>query len=1314
MLTIIAMAFAVQVNAQATIVLNVGDVWQDGSGYQMLLDADATAYGTIIPASGALSTNCSGNESIYSEFEYKIPTAADGDCSTSNIVINNTVTITIPAGTYDWCITNPTPDDRIWIASSNGNVGGRADDYVFENNMMYEFTITLGDNGNDQVDVVITPLTSDPTINVNPTALNFGMVTFPGTYSMTTNVRGFNLTGNITATTSAPYAVSADGTTFGTTASLAQAGGTLYVQYAPTAAGTNNGTVTLSATGADDVTVTLTGSAIDCSNAMPLPYTETFDNLSSCWQYFCADSSNPNDDELGPNNGVFVFSSYSSASNYVQYLISPMIESTSPLSISLDAQGSSSYGTEIFSVGYSSTTRDISAFTWLDEQTVSGTPIQYTCLIPETSQYVAIKYSSNFAYRLYIDNLSITPADELEPSLTVNPESVDFGHVIVGNPSTASFMVNRTAINNDLTISTSAPFGVSLDGTTFTETVTLAATTATIANDTVFVQFDPTMGGTVNDSITITDGTLSQIVTVTGMGIACETVTEFPFTETFDATSSTIDCWQVIDANNDGRTFALSTSGYAQYTYHSTNAANDWLISPTITFDGTQFMTFEYWSSSSWEEKFQVFAVSGETQIQLTDTISIQSSTHETMTITDISQLNGNYQIAFHCVSDPNMFYLYIDNVNIMSASAPALSVDPDELTFNGIANMPSSAQTVVVTAMALTEAITASTDAPFEVSADGTTFSDTATLTSTGLVSQVNLYVRYNPTAAGTQNGTVTLTSGTATDTIALNGTAIECNTITELPFTEDFTETSETKDCWSIVDVDNDGYVSSGLDFGRFGYTSALYAGGTMLFDIPAAVYIVDENDANDWLISPAFQLGAGGAIFAYDYITYSGVDENYSVYVIPEGQTYESATNVLPTQTVSTSEWTTNYVDLSSYANQTIRVAFKAESPVGSMFIAFTNIQLSEAGEASLTATPNTLSFTSLVNQPSASKIVAVNGISLSNDINVTTAAPFEVSTDNATFGATATIAQTGTVTNGTLYVRYNPTAAGTQAGTVTLTSGTTTATVTVSGNAVDCSGIQTLPFTENFESELSACWQIIDNDGDGIAWESSSNPASYYSSNPFSGGEGHNESDGFILSGSYSNLSGEALTPDNWLITPTIAIPANGATLAWWVAAIDGSYPADHYDVMVSTSGTANLGNFTSVFNETLTTSDWEERTVDLNSYAGQNINIAFVHNNCTDQFIMKIDDVSVTEGTGIDNHDNNVSLYPNPANNVLNVNASSNINTVEVFNMMGQRVAVIDANDTNVQINTTGLSNGMYMMRINTENGVSNQKFTVAR
>ncbi|MBO4724289.1 MAG: DUF2436 domain-containing protein, partial [Bacteroidaceae bacterium] len=138
-----------------TVKLTAGDNWGDGSGYQMLLDDTHSLYGSTIPTSGALSMNCSGNEGIYSQFSHKIPTNADGNCSTSNIVFNNTIEITIPAGTYDWCVTNPTPGDRIWIAGENGNVGGRYDDYVFEAGRTYEFTVSRFGNY-DGVDVTVT------------------------------------------------------------------------------------------------------------------------------------------------------------------------------------------------------------------------------------------------------------------------------------------------------------------------------------------------------------------------------------------------------------------------------------------------------------------------------------------------------------------------------------------------------------------------------------------------------------------------------------------------------------------------------------------------------------------------------------------------------------------------------------------------------------------------------------------------------------------------------------------------------------------------------------------------------------------------------------------------------------------------------------------------------------------------------------------------------------------------------------------------------------------------------------------------------
>ena len=139
------------------VTLACGDVWEDGTGYQMLLDADATAYGVEIPETGGLTElGQNGSEELYATFEYKIPENADGSMYTENIVIDNSISILIPAGVYDYCITNPTPYDRIWIASNYGEVDGRADDFVFEAGKEYLFTVEMTYYGYDGVFLTIT------------------------------------------------------------------------------------------------------------------------------------------------------------------------------------------------------------------------------------------------------------------------------------------------------------------------------------------------------------------------------------------------------------------------------------------------------------------------------------------------------------------------------------------------------------------------------------------------------------------------------------------------------------------------------------------------------------------------------------------------------------------------------------------------------------------------------------------------------------------------------------------------------------------------------------------------------------------------------------------------------------------------------------------------------------------------------------------------------------------------------------------------------------------------------------------------------
>jgi len=96
------------------------------------------------------------------------------------------------------------------------------------------------------------------------------------------------------------------------------------------------------------------------------------------------------------------------------------------------------------------------------------------------------------------------------------------------------------------------------------------------------------------------------------------------------------------------------------------------------------------------------------------------------------------------------------------------------------------------------------------------------------------------------------------------------------------------------------------------------------------------------------------------------------------------------------------------------------------------------------------------------------------------------------------------------------------------------------------------------------------------------------------------------------------------------------------------------------------------------------------------------------------FWMKIDNLNVTVGVGVEDHESNAVIFPNPANNVLNINANSMINRVEVYNMMGQMVGMYEANDVNTQINTTAFANGVYTLKIETENGTMTKKFTVAR
>ena len=181
-----------------------------------------------------------------------------------------------------------------------------------------------------------------------------------------------------------------------------------------------------------------------------------------------------------------------------------------------------------------------------------------------------------------------------------------------------------------------------------------------------------------------------------------------------------------------------------------------------------------------------------------------------------------------------------------------------------------------------------------------------------------------------------------------------------------------------------------------------------------------------------------------------------------------------------------------------------------------------------------------------------------------------------------------------------------------------------------------------FTEGFESGMPAGWTIIDGNNDGLTWCMTSDIPStwtYYSSLTL---DWYRTGSNAICSGSYINGEG-ALNPNEYLVTPLVNL-TNGSTFSFWAAATDASYPADHFGVFVSDNGTSDWtmvnewtltakgskggDNRASRDGEGLRLGNWYQYSVDLSAYAGQKY-IAIRHFNCTDQYIMCVDDIELS-------------------------------------------------------------------------------------
>jgi hypothetical protein len=229
-------------------------------------------------------------------------------------------------------------------------------------------------------------------------------------------------------------------------------------------------------------------------------------------------------------------------------------------------------------------------------------------------------------------------------------------------------------------------------------------------------------------------------------------------------------------------------------------------------------------------------------------------------------------------------------------------------------------------------------------------------------------------------------------------------------------------------------------------------------------------------------------------------------------------------------------------------------------------------------------------------------------------------------------------------------------------------------------------QSVLFFEDFNSGIPSTWALVNSDG--------LTPAEAVDTFDNAWISFIDDGDTCAASTSYYTPTGQAA---DYLISPKISL--NTFTkLVWSARSYDASY-ADDYLVLISSTDSL-IGSFTDTI---MVVGEeyyyWHSRSVqlDLEGYANQDVYIAF-KNITNDGYILMIDDVRVMGSnfaSVTENENPVISVYPNPAAEILNITNLPLGSAVDIYSMSGQ--LLLSSTDSSIDLKS--LPSGLFMYRI---------------
>lgn len=569
---------------------------------------------------------------------------------------------------------------------------------------------------------------------------------------------------------------------------------------------TQEGIYTFSASATNvNGTTTANGSiyVIDCEQTLSdYPFTETFEH-DMCWSFGSTFTSNL--DEAGIARSVageyedncIVFSSMTSSYD-TQWAISHELGAHSGNLLDVSFDYFAINGTESFQILYSETNTSIENFIPVDgeDPVVTYWPQygRFSCSLPATARYLAIKYSPGRTGRLYIDNVQFALGADIYtvPQVTVTAPQIDRVGDEVTLTANIQSVAEITSINWNITGSTPSS--------------TNTATTTAIWN----------VPGTYSYSVTVANANGPTTVSGTIRIVECDGyIDTYSYLETFDFS----DCWTFIantEDNTDVAGIGLdATNLYLDnaIVFSSANPSPDYIqyaVSPRLNNHPINMLNISFnYATSGETEKFCV--------LYSTTTADIENMHQYSDEIT-VSDSLDNFQ-TFYCTLPAETKYfaikytschagqLYIDNVLF------SLGTDASELPHVTIIAPQSTPQNTQITVSAQISSIAAVTSVEW-------TFNGAQPSTASGETVNVSW------PDAGTYSYSVAVANYNGTTVVDASIDVLDCETgIMTYPYSESFDYLS----CWTFVPADGDNVEYSGIGqdlVGAYGNNAILFS--------------------------------------------------------------------------------------------------------------------------------------------------------------------------------------------------------------------------------------------------------------------------------------------------------------------------------------------------------------------------------------------------------------------------------------------------------------------------------------------------------